>query len=454
MSQVSPHRIERLLREFSQVGHDPKTNGIQRVAYTKAEIEAKTLLIQKLRKLNAFVYWDSVGNIFGLLEPFDEGNEYLLVGSHLDTVKNGGRYDGTLGVIASLEMLRQVREGRVVPRLPLGLVCFACEEAARFGKATIGSRFFIGELSLEDFHEMREEMPLGRPAMSLADVIGRSSFHDAFSTVVQPTLFDIKHNEISSKIRVSAFLELHIEQGAKLEESGIPVGIVNGIVAPTRVRICLRTTPGHSGTTPMGRRTDLFQCAMAVWDEFRRYCESLNDEEFVWTLIGINTPSAQWGMIPGEIFLDVEVRSTKKTRKRRAIQRLRAIVQQKRKVFSIPVPKITEVYDGIPTRMAQRIQKTVRQAAKRCGVETRAMPSMAGHDAGVVARKWDAGLIFVPCKKGISHNPAESIRLDSVLPGFEVLLKTVESLGPADTAKHNYAPADKCEKKKEGDRRD
>jgi len=229
-------------------------------------------------------------------------------------------------------------------------------------------------------------------------------------------------------LRVAAFLELHIEQGPTLDVHGVPVGVVTRIAAPTRIEVCLNHRGGHSGTTPMERRTDLFLLAMRAWKKFHDFCSSREDHETVWTLIGMTTPSRQWGTIPDRIKMDVEIRSTVASRKKRCVRYLELALRGEARRLSIGMPTFRTVYEGTPTRMNGDLVRTVSRSARGLGIEAMKLPSMAGHDAAIMARKCRTAMIFVPCKDGVSHDPGETVRIHEAVPGIRVLLESVRTL--------------------------
>ena len=440
-SPIRLGRVARYLRDFGRIGVAPgkPRRGITRLAYTESDMAAKRALVEALRAVGAVVYCDDIGNIFGLSREYRESRPPVLVGSHLDTVVGGGRYDGALGVVAGLEMLHLQRDRQIPPDVPLGVVCFACEEAARFGRATLGSSYLAGTLPREEWGtiaEMGTEADGALASQRTLEEIVRDAdtqewvMHD---DEVYSALFPRSREALRLESpSVAAYLELHIEQGPVLEREGLEVGLVTTITAPSRLRVSVSCEPGHSGTTPMDTRKNIFSSAMRIYDRFHEYCSKLEDEELVWTLIGIHTPFAQWGMVPANLVMDIEIRCTRKYRKRDCQRELRSIARREARCAGVTIPRPQVVSDLAPTRLPRDLRNILERNARKLDLRYKTMPSLAGHDAANMARICKTAMIFVPCRGGISHHPAESIGIQDAMPGLRLLLEVLrQGVAPA-----------------------
>jgi hydantoinase/carbamoylase family amidase len=427
-SPIKLSRVLRRLRDFNRIGVTAARprRGITRLAYTDADLAAKAVLVDALRALGAVVYCDAIGNIFGLSREYREKRPLLLVGSHLDTVAGGGRYDGTLGVVAGLEMLHLQREGEIPPDIPLGVVCFACEEAARFGRATLGSSYLAGALPRGGWATIAEASAVSASPRNLAKIVRDADVRELLvrGDKAPDTLFSRSREDLLLESpHVATYLELHIEQGPILEREALEVGLISTITAPSRLRVTVSCEQGHSGTTPMNMRKNIFSSAMAIYDRFHEYCSKLEDQELAWTLIGIQTPSAQWGMVPGNLTMDIEIRSTRKGRKRDCQRELARIAKREASRAGVVIPLPEVLSDAAPTRLDRSLRIALEKTARRLQLRYKIMPSLAGHDAANMARICRSGMIFVPCKGGMSHHWAERIDLQDAMPGLRLLLE-------------------------------
>ena len=242
---IDAKRFERNFNAISEFGA-LKGGGLTRLAFSKEDLEARKFLINLIEKNGFKLKIDNVGNIYAI---YDDGCEAdakpVCVGSHIDSVPNGGFYDGTLGVMAGLEALSSIKEAGIKLKRPLWLINFSCEESSRFKTATIGSKIISGKLSQQRLHELKDE-----DGISLFEAMSAAGF--------KPQNLD---EAILKENSLHAYLELHIEQGPVLERSGISVGVVSGIAAPIRFEITIQGKADHSGATPMNMRSDALLAA-------------------------------------------------------------------------------------------------------------------------------------------------------------------------------------------------
>lgn len=368
--------------------------GVTRLGYTAAEDEMHRRFEALARELGCRVETDAVGNTFARM---GDGEEYYLLASHLDSVVDGGRYDGVAGVIAGLMVLRWVKEDGLP--IPLRVGAFRCEESSNFGQGVVGSGLVTGDMDGAKLAALT-----GKDGQRLGDIFARRGL-----SLAPPRIKGVKE-----------YLELHIEQGKVLESSDTQVGIVTTIAGNRRRRVILTGMADHSGATPMALRQDAL-CAAA---EIILAIERLGREEARLqsaATVGIveNRPNVM-NVIPGQVELGIDLRGTDPqsldrmeaavTRLTEKICRERGIGYQETSLGSVP-----------PVDMSRRIQQGLEGTARALGLRCRAMPSGAGHDAMHFARHWDTGMVFIPCRGGISHNRAEQADLEDLVNGARVL---------------------------------
>ncbi len=388
--------LERLFEAFYEVGALPG-GGVTRLGYTELEDEMHRRFADLAGELGCRVESDPAGNSYAFLAPAEE---YVLIGSHLDSVIQGGRYDGVAGVMAGLLLLKRAREAGL--KLPIKVAAFRCEESSNFGCCTMGSGLVTGQL--KEGPDRLSQLT-GKDGVHLGDVFARRGL-----SLTPPRITGVKQ-----------YLELHIEQGKVLEETGARVGVVSTIAGPRRWKLQLKGLAEHSGATPMSMRQDALCAAAEIVLAVERIgqreavrCESV-------ATVGViqNTPNAL-NVIPGAAELGIDLRGSDMDSLDRmeqdTLRTAREICARRR--IGLTESKLSEMD---PVRMDEGIQRGLAAAAAHLGISCRNMPSGAGHDAMAFAPLFPTGMVFIPCKKGISHNPLESATLESILDGADVL---------------------------------
>ncbi len=388
--------LDRLFETFYEVGALPR-GGVTRLGYTELEDEMHRRFWELARELGCRVETDPAGNSYACLE---EAEEYVLIGSHLDSVIQGGRYDGVAGVMAGLLLLKRARESGL--KLPLKAAAFRCEESSNFVCCTMGSGLVTGQL--KEGPDRLSKLT-GKDGVSLGEVFARRGL-----SLTPPRITGVKE-----------YLELHIEQGKVLEETGVRVGVVSTIAGPRRWKLQLKGLAEHSGATPMNMRQD----ALCAASEIVLAVEKIGQREAVRcesvATVGViqNTPNAL-NVVPGAAELGIDLRGSDMDSLDRmeqdTLRAAREICDRRR--IDLTESKLSEMD---PVRMDEGIQRGLMAAAERLGISCRNMPSGAGHDAMAFAPLFPTGMVFIPCRKGISHNPLESATLESVLDGTDVL---------------------------------
>lgn len=384
---------EKLFDSFYDVGCT-ETGGVTRLGYSAQEDQMHEVFAGLAKELNCKILKDEVGNTYA---SNANGKEYYLIGSHLDSVIEGGRYDGVAGIIAGLMVMRWAREDGV--NIPLRVGAFRCEESSNFGCCTIGSGLITKEIYKQDVG-------------SLVSKAGKS-----LEQIFRERSLNLHPSRING---VKQYLELHIEQGKVLEEAGTPVGIVQTIAGPRRFKLYLRGMAEHSGATPMGMRCD----AMCAASEIILELERIGNREAVYqsvATVGVvnNHPNAL-NVIPGEVELGVDIRGIEVSSLDRIEREMRESARRickKRGIEYLEV-KTSEIP---PIDMSEDVQNGLEMAARRLGVNCRRMVSGAGHDAMSFAGICNTGMVFIPCVKGVSHNRMEFASITDICEGARVM---------------------------------
>ncbi|HSB69809.1 MAG TPA: Zn-dependent hydrolase [Candidatus Methylomirabilis sp.] len=406
MLAVNLGRLMADLETFSAIGGDGK-GGVTRLAFTPPDRSARRLFQEKLTQAGLVVRVDAIGNVFGRRGGREQGLPPVLLGSHLDSVPDGGRFDGPLGVLSALEVIRMLSDGRVETRRPIEVVCFAAEESSRFGSGTLGSKAVVGKLRPDMLGALRDAE--GR---TLAEVLRECGLSpDSLGEVRrQPGAYH-------------AYLELHLEQGAVLEHAGIPVGLVTGIAAPTRFRVSYTGRADHSGATPMGLRRDALVAAADLVLSVRRIVLAHGSPTSVGTVGVLRVQPGAMNVIPGQVSLGIDLRDIDAEAKRRVAKKVAAAARRIARKWKAEV-SVETVTDESPVPLSERVRQIGAAACQACGVPCMELPSGAGHDAMYIAEIAETGMIFVRCREGISHNPAEFVDPQDAAAGAAVLAET------------------------------
>jgi hydantoinase/carbamoylase family amidase len=410
---VDVDRLRRDLERNAQFGAVPVEAGRGRTVLpgTKPNKRAREYLVDRMIRADLSVDVDAVGNIAGTWVPdgCDPDAAPVAVGSHLDSVPNGGIFDGPLGVYAGLEAVRAMQDADVTPSRPIQVVCFTGEEGTRFADGVLGSSVAAGQLAAEDALAMTDDGETLREA--LTDI----EFHGG------------GHLDASDW---HAWLELHVEQGERLEDMGVPVGVVTAITGTTRLRGTIAGEAAHSGTTAMDDRTD----ALAAASEFVLALESAardaaddTDGTAVATVGELDVDPGAVNVVPGHVEFSADIRDVDKE----VIDRL--VVRADSKLAALEADRgvdttLDRPYEVPPVDMAATCRDALHEAGDALEIETADLHSGAGHDTMQVARVTDAGLLFAPSRDGHSHNPLEWTDWDDCATATGVLATALYSL--------------------------
>lgn len=402
---------ERLQKDFDAMAQFTGLGeGINRLAFTDADWEGRQYIIDCMNDAGLDVEIDGFGNIIGYKIGTNPDLPVVMVGSHIDSVPNGGNYDGVAGVLSAIEVVRSIIDDGFEHEHTIAAVDFMCEESSRFGAATLGSKAMRGKLTLNDLHRL-----VDKQGISLYDSLkDRKLYPDAIESMA--------YNR-----PVKAFIEMHIEQGKVLEHEQKQIGIVSGIAAPERFYVTIRGNADHSGATPMNLRHDALCGASKIILGIEEVT-SMQEEPPVVGTVGIAevVPGAM-NVIPGSVKLGVDIRSISKVARDSVVFLIKELIDviAEKRGLSYTIEPISKDH---PVSMHPLIVKEIERAVTSLQLEYMIMPSGAGHDAMHWTDVAPTGMIFIPCRDGISHNPAEFAAMDDIVAGAEVLENVIKNI--------------------------
>jgi N-carbamoyl-L-amino-acid hydrolase len=399
---------DRLLATLRSLGAIGKTDaGAQRVAYSEADRAARAYTLDLMRSAQLDVHVDAAGNLIGRRSGAEPSLAPIVFGSHIDSVPNGGDYDGPVGSLSAVEVARTLAEAGVRTRHPLEVVVFQNEEGG-----LVGSLALIGGLTPDYLDRVSQS------GMTIREGI-RAIGGD-------PDRLSAVRREPGS---IAAYLELHIEQGGTLDAEHVQIGVVEGIVGIGWWDVTVQGTPNHAGTTPMDRRQDALLSAARFILEVNRIVRSVPGRQ-VGTVGRIEARPGVPNVVPGTVRLSLELRDLDAATIRMLYGRIEeaahAIGRADGTVFAFH-----QTSENVPALSTPAVRDAVRTSARTLGLSTKDMPSGAGHDAQDMARLGPMGMIFIPSVGGISHSPREFSRPEDVANGANVLLHAVLALDRA-----------------------
>ena len=408
--RADPSRIAADFELISAIGAEGG-GGVSRIPFSPEERDAHHLVSGWMADLGLSVRTDSFGNTIGTLPGTDPARPAIGFGSHLDSVPHGGRFDGTVGVLSALEVIRMFAESDIKTAHPLMVVAFASEEGARFGEPCLGSKAVAGVLQQADMERLRDAngvtLAQAMRAVSL-DPLALPQARWAPNTL-------------------AAFLELHIEQARSLEEGGERIGLVDAIAGNTRIRLVITGRQDHSGGTPMSQRRD----ALAAAAEVILAAESIANEPrrraTVATVGRLHVFPNSITTIPGDVEFYLDVRDVDSDRQRLTTQDIvtRAEETAARRGLRCEWEVVS---DTSPVVLPKWLRDLTTGAAQRLDVPHRVTTSGAGHDAGILSRAIPAAMLFVPSRDGLSHCPEEWTNMEDIAIGARALAESIRDI--------------------------
>lgn len=405
MTNINPERLRRSFETYSEIG-ETEDGGLHRLTLSDADKEARDQFVTDLKSLGLEIRIDRVGNIFGRRSGEDSDSAPVMIGSHLDSQPYGGRYDGQIGVLIALETLRALDDEDIVTDRPIEIVNWTNEEGARFKPALLGSGAFVGQFDIEE-------------VLATTDTDGKSIGEEL-------ERIGYAGDDPCKPRDIYAFLELHIEQGPFLTESGDSVGVVEGVLGMAWLNATITGQADHAGPSPMHNRQDALSAATDVIDEVGSLPQRLAPDAR--TTVGeVSVSPNSINVIPEEVRFTVDVRSYSESVVQRGIEEIEAELRRACERTNTTY-ELEKVWHIPHTDFSAQVRDRVADAAVKNGVEYQRMLSGAGHDAKYLNDITDAGMIFVPSADGLTHCEEEFTPWEDILAGARTYADTVCAL--------------------------
>jgi len=401
--RVDGARITQHLAALGEFGKNPQ-GGVSRVAYTEADRQGRDAVLGWMREADLSVGIDAAGNLVGHRPGRDSTLKPLLLGSHVDSVPEGGNYDGDVGSLSAIEVARTLATSNTQLRHPLEVLIFQNEEGGTIGSHAIGTGLTTAELD--------RVSQSGKTIRDGIRFLGGDP--DKIGSVRR------------ARGDIAAYLELHIEQGGVLDDAKIPIGVVLGIVGIRHWDVTVEGFANHAGTTPMNRRRDALLVAARCIDIVNRQVRSVPGRQ-VGTVGRIRVEPGAYNVIPGRVVFGLELRDLEEAKIRELFQAIRGECLRISREGGTTI-SFQESLTIAPALTDPAIRRSIAAAARGLNLKTLALPSGAGHDAQEIARIAPVGMIFIPSVGGISHSPKEFSRPQDIENGANVLLRTLLAL--------------------------
>jgi allantoate deiminase len=404
---IDPSRLEQYIEMLGTIGLQAG-GGIVRPVYSPAWVQARKQLAGWMSAAGLEVREDAVGNLFGRLRGTIDDTRTILTGSHIDTVKLGGRFDGALGILSALIALQTLREQAGKPQRSLEMVALCEEEGSRFQAHYWGTRGMLGLIHDKDLHALRDDDGLSIAEAMQAAGLSPERYREAM------------------RQDLDVFLELHIEQGRILYDEQIDIGIVESITGLHRQLVTVLGRADHAGTTPMNLRRDAFQGAALMAIEITRVVEQKGWPAVV-TMGKWEVRPGAVNIVPGEVRFSLDLRHPDEATKQALVEAIRTTCETIAKQRELSV-SIETTGNSLPAHMDSQLQQVLVQSAQACGAAWKFMPSGAGHDSELMARRVPTAMLFVPSVEGRSHSAAEYTTLEDAVRGATVLATALYQL--------------------------
>lgn len=399
---IDGERLWQSLMDLAKIGATPK-GGVNRQALTDLDRRGRDLFIEWCRAEGCEIRIDAIGNIFARRPGSDPDAASVLAGSHIDTQPTGGKYDGTFGVLAGLEVIRTLNQYGITTRSPVEVVAWTNEEGCRFAPCMMGSGVFAGQLSSEDMMARTDSEGLSvAQALESIGYVGRDE--------VEPN--DIK-----------AYFEAHIEQGPILEDTDTTIGVVIGALGQKWFDLTLTGVEAHAGPTPMNLRKDALLGAAELVQAINRIASD-HQPNARGTVGCLEVHPGSRNVIPGQVRMTVDLRHLEPAQLDAMVTSLNREIEAVSQRHGLEFD-LTPTADFPPQYFDEACVAAVREGAQQRGISHRDIVSGAGHDAIFIGRIAPAAMIFVPCENGISHNEIENAEPEHIAAGCEVLLHAV-----------------------------
>ncbi len=401
--RIDRKRLKMSLLEMGEIGHTASGEGRTRLALTEEDREGRFLFVKWLKAEKLEVCIDPVGNIWGIRQGKDGSLAPVIAGSHLDTVQNAGMFDGALGVLGGLEVIRTLNDHGIETEKPVAVAAFTNEEGARFQPDMMGSMYVSGELDLESVYNSTDDDGVNvETALKNIGYIGRDN------------------------LEASAYLELHVEQGPLLFREHVQTGVVQGIQGIAWWKGIFRGETNHAGTTPLEYRKDTLLAVSELCCRLRELASKLGNNTRT-TMGRIHPFPDIVNVIPGRTTFTIDLRQYNQEIFEKGKIRVEQLVNEVSEKHGLCC-SLEQVVNASPVVFPLSMTELVNRAADKCGYKHIALPSGAGHDAQFMHRICPSGMIFVPSIEGRSHCPEEKTDWDDAAAGVDILLHSILEL--------------------------
>ena len=417
----SMNRLREDLMETSRIGRNPPKaierydqldpeRGITRPTGSDDNKRLRDFAVKRMEEAGLKVAVDGIGNIFGKKEGFRIGNGTVMCGSHLDSVADGGMFDGPLGVFGAIEAIRRMNDEGFENKRPIEVVVFTGEEGSAFKQTLLGSSVLTGKTKLKEALSMKNEQ-----GITLEDALRNIGYKGSF----ERKLDDVEY-----------MVELHIEQGPILFTEGVSIGIVENITGIVWIMVTILGEENHAGTTPMKMRKDALVAASEIVSFINRQANEMVEElssGTVGTVGRLNVFPNGTNAVPGKVEMGIDIRDVKQENMEDLRTQTLNMIKGLERRFGVTTDVLMPVTHR-PAPLSSEVAGVIEQSAQQIGISTKRMNSGAGHDSQNMASKVKTGMIFVPSVHGISHSPVEWTEWKDVETGVQVLTQTLRNL--------------------------
>ena len=396
-------KAAKIIDDICEVSKD-EAGAITRFPFTKSWMQAQTYLKELFEELGFETYFDDAGNLHGRI-----GNtaDTVLTGSHVDTVQNGGKYDGLYGVVGGALAIARLHQKYGTPKTALEVIAFAEEEGTRFPLDFWGSKALTGAIDWEEIGTLKD-----KDGITLSEALKASGFSYT--------------QDCAKRDDIKAFVELHIEQGPVLDANQLEIGVVTSIVGHQKYHLEIFGEANHAGTTPMTRRKDAGVSAARIISEATELAKTYG-EPLVLTVGEIEFKPSLSSVVPGYAKISLDIRHTNRETLNRFQKEVLDIVEATAASNNTTF-KFNTVFDYPPTPMDANIIEMIKKSCEEQGVSSMKIHSGAAHDTQIISQIAPVGMIFVPSKNGVSHNPEELTKPELLEKGVDILAETLYQL--------------------------
>jgi N-carbamoyl-L-amino-acid hydrolase len=403
--QINQDRLEESWKTLKAYGHNPETNGNDRIAFSDYNVEALQMLQYKLEGLGMQVHRDAAGNLIADRKGKNNKLKPIAFGSHIDCVPNGGHYDGQVGTLGAIEVIETLVQKNYITKHPLQLITFSNEESGVFGSRSLAGALTPASLEVMTKSGYSNAEGIERLGGDASKVLSIAREHGS----------------------LHAFLELHIEQGGILEEKGLDIGVVQGIVGLRWWDVTVKGVSNHGGTTPMNKRFDALLAA-AKFTQMVNEVVTSHPGTQVGTVGRIQAFPGAPNVVPGRVELSLELRDLSEDKIDMLFAEIESKANQLGKESGVSFEFKPISATGKAALTDPRIQEVIEAKATELGFSNQRMPSGAGHDAQEMSHIAQTGMIFIPSRGGISHSPEEYSSIEDMANGVQLLLETILEL--------------------------